>query len=69
MSGDKIDKGEKPKKKEITYMATRVRNIFSKIAAYDYKLLGFTVTKPLDLLIESLAVAPPQIRPSIEMNP
>ena len=46
-----MEKGVKSRKKEITYMATKVRNIFSKIAAYDYKLLGFTVTKPLDLLI------------------
>lgn len=31
--------------------------------------MGFTKSKPMDLLISSLAVAPPQIRPSIEMNP
>jgi len=31
--------------------------------------LGFTVTKPSDLLISVLAVAPPQIRTSIELGP
>jgi DNA-directed RNA polymerase beta' subunit len=35
----------------------------------DCKLLGFIRSKPVDLLISTLAVAPPQIRPSIEMNP
>jgi DNA-directed RNA polymerase beta' subunit len=35
----------------------------------DANLLGFTKSRPVDLLISSLAVAPPQIRPSIEMNP
>ena len=65
ISGDQLDKGLKIKKKEISYSAARVRNIFAKIAPYDFKLLGFTVTKPIDLLIETLAVAPPQIRPSI----
>jgi DNA-directed RNA polymerase beta' subunit len=43
-------------------------NIFAGINASDAKLLGFLVTKPVDLLISSLAVAPPQIRPRIEMN-
>ena len=57
------------KKKEIIYTAQRVRNIFQKISPADSKLLGFQVTKPIDLLISTLAVAPPQIRPSIEMNP
>jgi DNA-directed RNA polymerase beta' subunit len=33
------------------------------------KILGFTRSKPVDLIISTLAVAPPQIRPSIEMNP
>ena len=33
------------------------------------KILGFSKSKPVDLLISTLAVAPPQIRPSIEMNP
>ena len=35
----------------------------------DREILGFTFTKPIDLMIKSLAVPPPQIRPSIEMNP
>ena len=69
MTGDQLDKGIKPKKKELPYSAAVVRNIFSKLAPSDAKILGFTVTKPIDLLIETLAVAPPQIRPSIEMNP
>ena len=49
--------------------AQRVRNILEKISAADAVLMGFKVTKPIDLLISTLAVAPPQIRPSIEMNP
>ncbi len=57
------------KKKEIIYNAQKVRNIFQKITNADSKLLGFITTKPIDLLITTLAVAPPQIRPSIEMNP
>jgi len=61
MAGDQIVK----KKKDNYYSAARVRNIFNKISTSDAKILGFTVTKPLDLLIETLAVAPPQIRPSI----
>ena len=65
MTGDQVTK----KKKENYYSAAKVRNIFTKISTSDAKLLGFTVTKPVDLLIETLAVAPPQIRPSIEMNP
>ena len=35
----------------------------------DIEKLGFTDTKPIDLMIKILAVPPPQIRPSIEMNP
>ena len=66
---EKTGVGEDTKKKEIIYTAQRVRNIFQKIAPADSKLLGFIVTKPIDLLISTLAVAPPQIRPSIEMNP
>jgi DNA-directed RNA polymerase beta' subunit len=57
------------KKKDVIYTAQKVRNIFSQISAKDCKLLGFSITKPVDLLISTLAVAPPQIRPSIEMNP
>lgn len=63
---EKIDDG---KKRETVYSASKVRNIFSKISTADYKLMGFVTTKPVDLLILTLAVAPPQIRPSIEMNP
>lgn len=67
---EKVTSGEEvAKKKETVYTAQRVRNIFQKISSADSKLLGFLVTKPIDLLISTLAVAPPQIRPSIEMNP
>lgn len=67
---EKVVGGEEgTKKKESVYTAQRVRNIFQKITPADSKLLGFLVTKPIDLLISTLAVAPPQIRPSIEMNP
>lgn len=31
--------------------------------------MGFLISKPIDLMIQSLAVCPPQIRPSIQMNP
>jgi DNA-directed RNA polymerase beta' subunit len=57
------------RRKEYIYTASRVRNIFAKITPEDYKLLGFHTTRPVDLLIATVAVAPPQIRPSIEMNP
>ncbi len=43
--------------------------ILSGISREDAKALGFTKSKPTNLMIETLAVAPPQIRPSIEMNP
>lgn len=60
------EKTEDPgRKKEIIYTASRVRNIFAKITTEDYKLLGFHTTRPVDLLISTVAVAPPQIRPSI----
>lgn len=55
--------------REYSYTAQKVYTIFSKIAEEDATLLGFTKSKPCDLLISTLAVAPPQIRPSIEMNP
>lgn len=32
-------------------------------------MLGFDISKPIDLMIQTLAVPPPQIRPSIQMNP
>ena len=35
----------------------------------DAEKLGFKSTQPIDLMIRTLAVPPPQIRPSIEMNP
>lgn len=63
---DQMNPGPKQsKKKEVQYTAQKVRNIFSKMSHEDCKLLGFTITKPIDLLISTLAVAPPQIRPSI----
>ena len=40
-----------------------------KISKDSALILGFKTTRPIDLLITTLAVAPPQIRPSIEMNP
>ena len=57
------------KKRDTIYSGQKVWNIFSQISNADSTLLGFTVTKPVDLLISTLAIAPPQIRPSIEMNP
>jgi|JI61114C2RNA_FD_contig_51_1328452_length_1897_multi_3_in_0_out_0_2 DNA-directed RNA polymerase beta' subunit len=32
-------------------------------------MMGFTESKPMDLLIYSLLVCPPQLRPVVEMNP
>lgn len=43
--------------------------IFDKIKLGTRNALGFTVTKPSDLLISILAIAPPQIRTSIELGP
>ena len=59
----------KARKKELAYTALRVRNIFKAMKPEHCKILGFTRSKPVDLIISTLAVAPPQIRPSIEMNP
>jgi DNA-directed RNA polymerase II subunit RPB1 len=63
------EKFEKNKIREYSYNAQKVHSIFVKITEEDANLLGFTRSKPVDLLISTLAVAPPQIRPSIEMNP
>lgn len=60
---------DKNKYREYSLSGKEVENIFAKITDEDARLMGFTKSKPMDLLISSLAVAPPQIRPSIEMNP
>ena len=57
------------KYRQYYYTAQQVKNILGKIIGSDCKLLGFTQTKPVDLLIDILAVAPPQVRPSIQMSP
>lgn len=59
------EKYGKNKVREYSYTAQKVYTIFSKINEEDAILLGFTKSKPCDLLISTLAVAPPQIRPSI----
>ncbi len=51
------------------YSSTTVKKILSDISVMDANILGFKNSKPIDLMIETLAVAPPQIRPTIEMNP
>lgn len=51
------------------YDSRKVFKILEGINKEDAKAMGFTKTKPINLMIETLAVAPPQIRPSIEMNP
>ena len=51
------------------YDSRKVFKILSGISKEDAKVLGFTKSRPVNLMIETLAVAPPQIRPSIEMNP
>jgi len=44
--------------------------LFQKIRADEAKVLGFTRdSMPKDLIIKSLLVCPPQVRPAIEMNP
>ncbi len=40
-----------------------------KIPPEDARILGFIETKPAHLIISVLAVAPPQIRPSVELGP
>lgn len=43
--------------------------IFSNIPEDDRKVLGFSkYSKPEDLIIQSLLVCPPQVRPSVDMN-
>lgn len=43
--------------------------MLEKIDPQDAALMGFTNSKPVDLLIWSLLVCPPQLRPVVEMNP
>jgi DNA-directed RNA polymerase beta' subunit len=42
-----------------------VYKILDGISKDDARAMGFTKSKPINLMIETLAVAPPQIRPSI----
>jgi DNA-directed RNA polymerase beta' subunit len=42
-----------------------VYKILAGISSGDAKILGFTKSKPVYLMIDTLAVPPPQIRPSI----
>ena len=48
-----------------SYDSRKVFKILEGISRDDAKLLGFIRSKPIDLMIETLAVGPPQIRPSI----
>ena len=52
-----------------TYDSRKVFKILEGISREDAKILGFIRSRPVDLMIQTLAVEPPQIRPSIEMNP
>jgi DNA-directed RNA polymerase beta' subunit len=58
-------KETKGKKKDIFLTGQTVYNILKNIRPEHCKILGFIRSKPVDLLISTLAVAPPQIRPSI----
>lgn len=50
--------------------AEQAMTLFQKIRADEAKVLGFTRdSMPKDLIIKSLLVCPPQVRPAIEMNP
>lgn len=64
-----IDRQGTSGNQEVEYSALRVKTILEKISEQEKKLLGFTVTKPTDLLISILAIAPPQVRPSVELGP
>lgn len=43
--------------------------MLDKIDQHDAMMMGFTDSKPVDLLIWSLLVCPPQLRPVVDMNP
>jgi DNA-directed RNA polymerase beta' subunit len=60
---------ENERNQEIEYSALKVKSILEKITKQEAELLGFTVTQPIDLLISILAIAPPQVRPSVELGP
>ncbi|MBS1889878.1 MAG: hypothetical protein JST59_01170 [Actinobacteria bacterium] len=53
--------------KEFTALAAYT--LFDKIDPHDAAMMGFTESKPKDLMIYSLLVCPPQLRPVVEMNP
>ena len=63
-----VDKAVK-RQGEMEYSALKVKAIFDKIPDEDRRLLGFTATKPSDMIISILAISPPQVRPSIELGP
>ncbi len=46
-----------------------MKGILEKIDAGDAKILGFINSKPANLIISVIPVAPPQIRPPVELGP
>lgn len=46
-----------------------MKGILEKIETGDAKILGFTSSKPANLVISVVPVAPPQIRPPVELGP
>lgn len=63
------EKEDKKNSTEVEYSALRVRNILEKIDAGDCKILGFTSSRPTSLIVSVVPVAPPQIRPPVELGP
>lgn len=58
------------KRKDKIYDRHQIKKILEELSkSKEAEVLGFKATKPIDLMIRTLAVPPPQIRPSIEMNP
>lgn len=54
--------------KVIEYTAQEIYRILERIDPNDAEMMGFTDSKPVDLILTQLLVCPPQVRPSIEMN-
>lgn len=54
--------------KPIEYTAQEIYKILERIDPNDAEMMGFTDSKPVDLILTQLLICPPQVRPSIEMN-
>ena len=68
-----VEEGEEMNHKSLTdkpieYTAQEIYKILEKIDPKDAEIMGFTDSKPVDLILTQLLICPPQVRPSIEMN-